>query len=116
MSSHRFVRREQRQSEAEPGAVKRYWPGRAPDWYKEEKEEEEEQDGQSEDEAAPSAFGKLAVEDGPTFAVAAPTIVKKVDHLHRLIKHSGLLSAQASSPACCCTACRDPGLLLGCWA
>ena len=81
MSSHRFVRREQRQPEAEPGQVKRYWPGRAPDWYKEEKEEEEEE--QSEDEAAPAAFGKLAVEDGPAFApaaVAAPTIVKKASY------------------------------------
>ena len=81
MSSHRFVRREQRQPEAEPGQVKRYWPGRAPDWYKEEKEEEEEE--QSEDEAAPAAFGKLAVDDGPAFApaaVAAPTIVKKASY------------------------------------
>ena len=85
MSSHRFVRREQRQSAAEPGQVKRYWPGRAPDWYKEEKEEEEEEEEeqQSGEEAAPAAFGKLAVDDGPAFAsaaVAAPTIVKKASY------------------------------------
>ena len=87
MSSHRFVRREQRQAEAEPGQVKRYWPGRAPDWYKEDKDEEVEE--QSEDEAGPAAFGKLAVEDGPAFgAVAAPSIVKKVSQESTCIARS----------------------------
>ena len=98
MSSHRFVRREQRQAEAEPGQVKRYWPGRAPDWYKEEKDEEVEE--QSEDEAGPAAFGKLAVEDGPAFgAVAAPSIVKKVSQ-------QGGLCCSKVQQSCCCAA--DP--------
>ena len=77
MSSHRFVRREERQSRAEADPAKRYWPGRAPDWYKEDGEGAEDGDVPVA-ESAPAAFGKLAVKDEPGAAgIAAPTIVKK---------------------------------------
>ena len=78
MSSHRFVRREERQSrgaEADQGPAKRYWPGRAPDWYKEDQEQEAEQQDVQLAADAPTAFGKLAVKDEPE--VAAPSIVRK---------------------------------------
>lgn len=87
MSSHRFVRREERQNTgatADPGQVKRYWPGRAPDWYREDTEEAREDEDQQVAEDAPTAFGKLAVKEEPAAGVAAPQIVRKVSQLELL--------------------------------
>lgn len=79
MSSHRFVRREQRDPEAEAAAaatVKRYWPGRAPHWYAEDGQAPEEQPIEDDQE---TAFGRAFREDvQATTGVAAPVIVKRV--------------------------------------
>lgn len=49
-------------------AVKRYWPGRAPDWYNEKEEE------QSESEAEPSEEDEADVT-----AIAPPVVIKASD-------------------------------------
>lgn len=51
--------------------VKRYWPGKAPEWA--EKEEDREEDLESEED-------KVSEEDEPAATtVAAPVVLKKVD-------------------------------------
>ena len=80
MSSHRFVRREQRDPGAtDPSAasVKRYWPGRAPHWVDDAGDKASAQANLGEDE---SAFAQAFREDvrASTTGVAPPVVVRKV--------------------------------------
>lgn len=85
MSSHRFVRRESRDADAQAAAaasVKRYWPGRAPHWVAEDGQEEAEQFS-GKPESKETAFGQaFRQEVQATTGVAPPVIVKKVCTLH----------------------------------
>ena len=78
MSSHRFVRREQRDAEADAAAaasVKRYWPGRAPHWFAEGQGAEVE----VQEDAQETPFGQaFRQEVQATTGVAPPVVVRKV--------------------------------------
>ncbi|KAK9805438.1 hypothetical protein WJX73_006930 [Symbiochloris irregularis] len=75
MSSHRFVRREQRDHDADAAAaasVKRYWPGRAPHWVDEDAVEAPVQ------EVSVFARAEKSEAQAP-IGVAPPVVVKKAD-------------------------------------
>jgi hypothetical protein len=61
--------KEQEKGRVGQAAVKRYWPGKAPDWYneKEEQPESEDEEASGEEEAA------------DVTAIAAPVIIKASD-------------------------------------
>lgn len=77
MSNALAVRRTAADSQAKQNAassthVKRYWPGRAPDWYDKDKAGEAEEESEEEEKGAEP-------EDEPAVtAVAAPVVLKKV--------------------------------------
>lgn len=55
--------------------VRRYWPGKRPDWIKEEEESDEEEE--VEEEGEPEDEGPAQAEPVVRTGIAAPVIVKK---------------------------------------
>lgn len=68
-----------RENAASNAQVKRYWPGRAPDWYDKDNAGEAESES-GEDEKEPD----LEEEPAAT-SIAAPVVLKKVSHFADLL-------------------------------